>query len=84
MRRRYPDQQDEKQYTDYGPLLATAETIYPGKRTEKCDGLGLLDGEIEGDGCGYQGEEGIEICPRSVTNGVARGKPTCSKECGQP
>ena len=62
MRRWYPDQWDKKQYADCGSLLATAGAIYTGKRTEKYDGLGLLDSEIEGNGCRYQQEEGVEIC----------------------
>ena len=63
----YPNQRDQKQYADCGSLLATAEAIYPGKLTEKYDGFGLLDSEIEGDGCRYQQEEGVEICLRLVT-----------------
>jgi len=68
MRRWYPDQRDEKEYVNCGSLLATAEAIYPGKRTEKYDGFGRLDGEIEDDGRGYQEDEGVEICLRSVMN----------------
>jgi len=68
MRRWYPDQRDEKQYADCDSLLAIAEAIYPEEHTEKYDRLGLLDGEIEGDGCRYQQEEGVEICLRLVTN----------------
>ena len=34
MRRCYPDQRDEKQYTNCGSLLAVAEAIYPEGHTE--------------------------------------------------
>ena len=56
------------------------------KPTKKNDGIGLLDGEMEGDGCRYQKKEYVEICnhfslPQRYPRGIVR---TCPKKCGPP
>ena len=61
MQRWYPDERDKKQYADWISLLVIEEAIYTGELTEKNDGLGLLDGKVEGDGDGYQKKEDVEI-----------------------
>lgn len=61
MRRWYPDERDEEQYTNWTQLSVTEKAIYAGEPTEKDDGFCLFHGEVEGDGDWYQQKKGVEI-----------------------